>query len=151
MNEVSVVFHCPVWPAVSPGVLLPSTGVEELRRLLAGVLPDIFERTNRPAPACAYFIGAVAARPEVGPWSMEVHNLDRFHISDPNAVESVDTEVMRKYEAELVCEYERVMSEVRGWRPSLVLVNMSRVSAGTDPPCSATQDGDVLWQWEARH
>jgi hypothetical protein len=149
VDGVGVVFHDQGWPAVSPGVLLPPLGVEELRRLLADVLPDIFEHPSHPAHACAYFLAAVAARPGFGPWSMEVHNLDRFRTSDPHAPESADAGVAREYEAELAREYERVMAEVRGWRPPLVLVNMSPVPAGADPPRSATRAGDVLWRWEA--
>lgn len=121
---VTVIFHSPDMPRVSPAVQLSWGGtVAELLRLLWPPYP----RADLPEPAAAEFVAACIRDPRAGSGRVEIAN-----VPYPPAWHS---DAGDRFEW-----YRLVMSDVRGWEPPPVLVNM-------DPPYEIERGGAVLGRW----
>jgi hypothetical protein len=123
---IAVIFHSPDMPRISPLVnLWWERPFPELLRL---VRPQI--HADLPEDACAEFIGACFARPEVDTNRLSVCNV-------PYPPE------WHEDGADRFAWFRALMAQVRDWQPPSVLVNM-------DPPFEIAQGGVVLGRWLPR-
>ena len=121
--EISIVFHSPDMPRISPVVRLHWTGSPaELMRLTPPHL-----HADLPEEACAELIGACVTALQIDPHLMTVSNLPyppEWHVEG----------------GDRFAWFERLIAEVRAWRPPAVLVNM-------DPPYEITHGETLIGRW----